>query len=97
VYAAKKSSCRSRACSGAGAHVCSRMLTYAHVCSCMLTSEGEFVQEQGVCGAGAQFTSALLALLVPKVQIQVSEGEFVQGQGEGVLSLLALIVQQYKY
>jgi hypothetical protein len=63
----------------------------------MLTSEGEFVQEQGVCGAGAQFTSALLALLVPKVQIQVSEGEFVQGQGEGVLSLLALIVQQYKY
>ncbi len=60
----------------------------------MLTSEGEFVQEQGVRGAGAQFTSALLALLVQKVQIlQVSEGEFVQGQGEGVLSLLALIVQ----
>jgi hydroxymethylpyrimidine/phosphomethylpyrimidine kinase len=32
----------------------------------MLTSEGEFVQEQGVRGAGAQFTCALLALLAQK-------------------------------
>ena len=52
------------------------------------------MQEQGVCGAGAQFTSALLGFPKTKVQIlQVSEGEFVQGQGEGVLSLLALIVK----
>jgi hypothetical protein len=32
----------------------------------MLTSEGEFVQEQGVRGAGAQFTCALLALQAQK-------------------------------
>jgi hypothetical protein len=62
----------------------------------MLTSEGEFVQEQGVLGAGAQFTSASLALLVLSF-LALPVDPQLQHHPQ-VLSLLALLVQKkWKY